>query len=74
VITRLHAVALAALSDGPGPQKNLITEVERAMKTGGQLTSLSGRTAALAINWCERNNTDYSLTRIDGRYYFKKKD
>lgn len=68
---KLHVIAIRGLNDGPGPTKALITGVEREMKKGGEVNSASGRTAALAINWCERWGRGYTLTRLHGRYHVK---
>ena len=65
-----------------GPRTSLDREVEKAMKAvGGSVSSASGSTAALAINYCERNGHSYSVeaacVALDGdgasqRYFVKR--
>lgn len=71
---KINVFAIGSVLDGPGTTRALIAEVERAMKlTDGSVHSASGRTAALAVNFCERNNIDYQLTRQRGRYFVQRR-
>jgi hypothetical protein len=66
---KLYVIALQGLEDNSATSRSLNAEVEKAMKTRGSVNSNTGRTAALAINWCERHGIDYEVRCIDGFYY-----
>lgn len=70
---KLFVVAVQGLLDGPGMMRSLINEVERAMSSTGSVNSQSGRTAALAINWCERHGKDYDVRCSYGMYFVEVK-
>lgn len=73
---KLYVVSIlgAMERDGPGTIKSLITEVERAMKKpDGSVNSASGRTAALAVNYCERHDLEYTMTCRYGRYFVARR-
>ena len=67
---KLIAVCPIFEMDGPGTKQSLEREVRKCMeKAGGSVTSASGRTAALAINYCERLSIPYTLRAESGHYY-----
>jgi hypothetical protein len=56
--------------DGPGTKQSLEREVRRCLeKVGGTVNSASGRTAALAVNYCERLKIPYTLRMEEGMYF-----
>lgn len=52
----------------PRDQTRLAELVEQTMSTRGFVDSATGISAALAMNWCERNNRSYCLKRRGDQY------
>ena len=59
---------------GPGDNQSLERTVRRFMeKSKGTVTSASGMTASLAINYCERMDLPYRVQRgKEGMYYVER--
>lgn len=66
---KITVVSLQGLMDGNRDAASIRKESERAMKSKPHcVSSASGRTAAEAVNYCERNKLSYILTCVEGRY------
>lgn len=64
---KLIAVCPQLQASGPGAYQQLEREVRRCMERSlGTVTSASGMTASLAINYCERNQLPYRVTAVPG--------
>ena len=69
-IPRVIAISPQMHTVSPMEQAKLRKVVRTAMSApGGSITSRTGMTAALAINWCEERGEPYVVTAIPGQGY-----
>ena len=76
---RIIAVCPAYEMDPPNTKQRLEREVSRLLaKIGGSVHSASGRTAALAVNYCERHGYSFKfegsviMNGGEHRYYVER--
>lgn len=58
----------------PTERRRLERTVEMELETGRGVTSASGMTAVLAVEWCRKHGFPYTLMEGHGRWYVQRGD